>query len=144
MSRDGWVALPRGAMGLSAVCDCGISWSYSLTIFNIVEDCVKNWIFMIFHSKSIFHYNHQMSICPPNFQVDQVDQKHTLDLCIGRKAFHFCKITPWSVCYTDTYSITGSVHLKSRANLPVFSAFVFATEKNLTKAIAVTRSIHIQ
>ena len=33
MSRDGWVALPRGAMGLSAVCDCGISWSYSLTIF---------------------------------------------------------------------------------------------------------------
>ena len=33
MSRDGWVALSRGAMGLSAVCDCGISWSYSLTIF---------------------------------------------------------------------------------------------------------------
>ena len=24
-SRDGLVALPRGAMGLSAVCDCGIS-----------------------------------------------------------------------------------------------------------------------
>ena len=33
MSRDGWVALPCGAMGLSSVCDCGISWSYSLTIF---------------------------------------------------------------------------------------------------------------
>ena len=33
MSRDGWVALPPGAMGLSAVCDCGISWSYSLTVF---------------------------------------------------------------------------------------------------------------
>ena len=32
MSCDGCVALPRGAMGLSAVCDCGISWSYSLTI----------------------------------------------------------------------------------------------------------------
>ena len=27
------MALPRGAMGLSAVCDCDISWSYSLTIF---------------------------------------------------------------------------------------------------------------
>ena len=27
------VSLPRGAMGLSAVCDCGISLSYSLTIF---------------------------------------------------------------------------------------------------------------
>ena len=24
-SRDGWVALPCGAMGLSVVCDCGIS-----------------------------------------------------------------------------------------------------------------------
>ena len=27
------MALPRGAKGLSAVCDCGISCSYSLTIF---------------------------------------------------------------------------------------------------------------
>ena len=27
------MALPPGAMGLSAVCDCGNSWSYSLTIF---------------------------------------------------------------------------------------------------------------
>ena len=24
MSRDGWAALPHGATGLSAVCDCGI------------------------------------------------------------------------------------------------------------------------
>ena len=32
MSRDCCVALPSGAMGLSAVCDCRISWSYSLTI----------------------------------------------------------------------------------------------------------------
>ena len=24
VSRDGYVALPRGAMGLSSVCDCGI------------------------------------------------------------------------------------------------------------------------
>ena len=35
MSRDCCVDLPCGAMGLSAVCDCGISLSYSLTIFNI-------------------------------------------------------------------------------------------------------------
>ena len=27
------VALPYGAVGRSAVCDCGISWSYLLTIF---------------------------------------------------------------------------------------------------------------
>ena len=25
--------LPRGAMGWSVVCDCGISWSYSLTSY---------------------------------------------------------------------------------------------------------------
>ena len=30
VSRDGCVALPRGAMGLSSVCDCGIFRSYSL------------------------------------------------------------------------------------------------------------------
>ena len=29
-----WAALPCGATGWSAVCACGISWSYSLTIFN--------------------------------------------------------------------------------------------------------------
>ena len=33
LMSGGWAALPRGATGLSAVCDCGISWSYSLTIF---------------------------------------------------------------------------------------------------------------
>ena len=35
MSRDGWAALPHGATGLSAICDCGISWSYSFTIFSL-------------------------------------------------------------------------------------------------------------
>ena len=30
VSGDCCVTLPSGAMGLSAVCDCGISWSYSL------------------------------------------------------------------------------------------------------------------
>ena len=32
VSRDWCVALPRGAMSLPAVCDCGISLSYSFTI----------------------------------------------------------------------------------------------------------------
>ena len=27
------VSLPHGALGWSAVCDCGISWSYSLTFY---------------------------------------------------------------------------------------------------------------
>ena len=30
VSHDCCVTLPRGAIDLSAVCDCGISWSYSL------------------------------------------------------------------------------------------------------------------
>ena len=41
------MALPRGAMGLSAVCDCGISGSYSLTIIDyfdvFVENCNAIW-----------------------------------------------------------------------------------------------------
>ena len=37
MSRDGCVALSRGATVLSAVCDCGISGSYSLTVFYTVN-----------------------------------------------------------------------------------------------------------
>ena len=34
VSRDCCVALPRGGMGLSAVCDCGYSLSYLLTFLN--------------------------------------------------------------------------------------------------------------
>ena len=40
MSGDCCVALPRGDMGLSAVCDCGIFGSYSLTIFDLNETVV--------------------------------------------------------------------------------------------------------
>ena len=34
VSRGGWAALLHGATWMSAVFDCGISWSYSLTIFS--------------------------------------------------------------------------------------------------------------
>ena len=34
------VSISYDAMGLSAVCDCGISWSYSLTIF-AMKTCLK-------------------------------------------------------------------------------------------------------
>ena len=34
VSHDCSMALSRGAMGLSAVCDCGIFGSYFVTIFN--------------------------------------------------------------------------------------------------------------
>ena len=42
MSRNGCVALPRCAIGLSAVCNCGISSSYSLTIFGL-KSAVLSW-----------------------------------------------------------------------------------------------------
>ena len=38
------MALPHDAMGLSAVCDCGISLSYSLTIF---VSCAKFWSILL-------------------------------------------------------------------------------------------------
>ena len=34
LSRDCFVALSHGETGVSAGCDCGISRSYSLTIYN--------------------------------------------------------------------------------------------------------------
>ena len=38
VSRDCCVAFPHDATGLSAVCDCDISWSYSLTfLFNLLR-----------------------------------------------------------------------------------------------------------
>ena len=50
VSRDCCVALPRGVMGLSAVCDCGISRSYSLTIFGCVPfsdaKCINEFLFV--------------------------------------------------------------------------------------------------
>ena len=41
MSPDGWAALPHGATGLSAVCNCGISWSYSLTILGTIIEIIS-------------------------------------------------------------------------------------------------------
>ena len=44
MSHDCCVTLPRGALGLSAVCDCGISCSYSLTNFGLNWQVAKDQI----------------------------------------------------------------------------------------------------
>ena len=51
VSRDGGAALPRGATGLSAVCDCGISWSYSLTIFGL--NSAKVWKYVALSEGSV-------------------------------------------------------------------------------------------
>ena len=39
------VALPHDAMGLPAVCECYISWSYSFTIYNIWEQ--QTWLYWV-------------------------------------------------------------------------------------------------
>ena len=38
------VAIPCGATGLSRVCDCGISRSYSITIFDTDQYQICTWI----------------------------------------------------------------------------------------------------
>ena len=72
VSRDGWAALPRGATGLSAVCECGISWSYSLTIF-----------------KSLL----RQGLSEPDFYGDLV---YKLNKIVGSNNFsaHFVKFIP--------------------------------------------------
>ena len=35
--------LPSGATGLSAACDCGILWSYSIIIFDENYKILPNW-----------------------------------------------------------------------------------------------------
>ena len=50
MSRDGCMAFPRGAMGLSAVCDWGISYSLFAK---------KPYMFVIFQGEGV------CTPCPP-------------------------------------------------------------------------------
>ena len=53
MSGDCCLAFPRDAIGLSAVCDCGISWSYSLTIFDITPE----WLRVVYISYLSYELN---------------------------------------------------------------------------------------
>ena len=46
VSCDCCVSLPHDATDLSAVCDCGISWSYSLTIFELYGPVLQCLSFM--------------------------------------------------------------------------------------------------
>ena len=64
VSRDGWAALPRGAKGLSAVCDCGISWSYSITI--------------------IYDFNNKLKSRQFSFLVKKSNNKTVIDFNFGR------------------------------------------------------------
>ena len=50
VSSDSFVALLHEALGLSAVCDCGISRSYSLTIFDCIIDAM--WLLVVCISSS--------------------------------------------------------------------------------------------
>ena len=48
VSRDCCMTLSQGAIGLSAVCDCGIFWSYSITIFH-------KFVQIAFHTRELIH-----------------------------------------------------------------------------------------
>ena len=69
MYRDCCVALPRDDMGLSAVCDCGISLSYSLTIFEVSQwtawfcGVSMGWLIFVF----------QWAVCIWLFRGDSLD-----------------------------------------------------------------------
>ena len=56
MSRDCSVALPRGTMGLSAVCDCGISYSYSLIIFDLGLHEPNGWAIQLYRLYESLHF----------------------------------------------------------------------------------------
>ena len=87
---------------------------------------IKNHIFRIFHSKSIFHYNLHMSIGPPLFQVDN---RHKIDMCNEGKRVFFVKIHLESVIDIDTTDCNDNevcIDLEKQTNLPVFADFLLS------------------
>ena len=55
VSCDCYVALSHEALGLSAVCDCGISWSYSLVFF-CIYNIITIELYATFIKKPFFGY----------------------------------------------------------------------------------------
>ena len=58
VSRDCCVAFPHDTTGLSAVCDCGISYSYSLTILNAFSASTKKQIRLICQGNATTNQNY--------------------------------------------------------------------------------------
>ena len=55
VSRDCCLALPRGAMGLSAACDCGISRSYSPFSIPLLQ--MSRLLFLTFTQQTYSFYS---------------------------------------------------------------------------------------
>ena len=81
MSRDGWAALPSGATGLSAVCDCGISWSYSLTIFQLVNNVVHFFFSCVEHSAA------------KKAKIEEEDVNNNVDMSQLAEKYNICPKT---------------------------------------------------
>ena len=99
MSRDGWAALPHGATGLSAVCDCGISWSYSFTIF---YDQYAERQIMIMVISLLCHLMYGLSSCVLNNPSRLLVQIHG----VRSSDFSICKVMSYSwllTIYGDTW-----------------------------------------
>ena len=86
VSSDGWAALPRGATGLSAVCDCGIFWSYSLTILEQRSGNLTTWA--IPQATLVVHNYYLLS----TYWRCMSDQRNQLDLANFMKKKRFCEI----------------------------------------------------
>ena len=90
VSRDCLVALPHDVTGLSAVGDCGMSWSYSLTIFLCPSACTK--LFLLIKSSSCQESNSilGLTICLIKSSFCQ-DSNRILGLTICLIKSSFCQ-----------------------------------------------------
>ena len=84
MSCGGLAALPRGAIGLSVVCDCGISRSYSLLFINFLALIIHyslffDLLFTIHYKKGPLFTNHYTP-SRPSFMTPSSDQTLSLFL----------------------------------------------------------------
>ena len=89
MPRNCCVALPRGAMDLSAVCDCGISWSYSLTIFAVAP--ILCWGLVLGHCFVLHYFNRVLS----SFSIIWLGKRELVALQLLCSECHVADIDLW-------------------------------------------------
>ena len=88
MSRGCCVTLPRGATGLSAVCDCGISWSYSLTFFLNMHARTNKILSWVKNKHKIRISNHRLAIETGRFSKTPRNER----ICLHCKTDNFSEI----------------------------------------------------
>ena len=120
------VALPHSTMGWSAVCHCGISWSYSLTFkyISCFGHCSLNTYAVIFSvpwinllSRSLFlEYLYCHNHCPLNTLaviIFIVHWIHYLSWSLFLEYIFVIIIVPWIHIYLLSYSFSCHGHCSS-------------------------------